>query len=164
MCVRVMVLNATLNNISVILWWSVLLVEETGVHGENNRPLASRWQTLSHNVVSSTPHHHNITEILLRVALNTMKPNQTLSTNWLWCIYQINIQEKKLFSFIYPILLIEQWNMHNMYIVLMFCIDIVFFCFKSLVSWVKLKKILKSNWAGPCFNCMIRHINSNKYK
>jgi hypothetical protein len=26
-----MVLNATFNNISVISWWSVLLVEETGV-------------------------------------------------------------------------------------------------------------------------------------
>jgi len=26
-----MVLNATSNNISVISWWSVLLVEETGV-------------------------------------------------------------------------------------------------------------------------------------
>jgi hypothetical protein len=32
-----MVLNATFNNISVILRWSVLLVEETGVPGENNR-------------------------------------------------------------------------------------------------------------------------------
>ena len=26
------------NNISVISWWSVLLVEETGVPGENNQP------------------------------------------------------------------------------------------------------------------------------
>ena len=39
--VRVMVFNATFNNISVILWRSVLLVEETGVPGENNRPAAS---------------------------------------------------------------------------------------------------------------------------
>ena len=30
-----MVFNTTFNNISAILWWSVLLVEETGVHGEN---------------------------------------------------------------------------------------------------------------------------------
>jgi hypothetical protein len=30
-----MVFNATFNNISVLLWWSVLLVEETGVPGEN---------------------------------------------------------------------------------------------------------------------------------
>ena len=30
-----MVFNATFNNISVILWRSVLLVEETGVSGEN---------------------------------------------------------------------------------------------------------------------------------
>jgi len=35
---RVMVFNATLNNISVILWMPVLLMEETGVPGENHRP------------------------------------------------------------------------------------------------------------------------------
>jgi len=39
--VRVMVFNATFNNISVISWWSVLLVEETGVPGGNHRPVAS---------------------------------------------------------------------------------------------------------------------------
>ena len=36
-----MVFNATSNNISVISWQSVLLVEETGVPGENHRPVAS---------------------------------------------------------------------------------------------------------------------------
>ena len=34
--VRVMVFDATFNNISVISWLSVLLVEETGVPGENH--------------------------------------------------------------------------------------------------------------------------------
>jgi phosphopantothenoylcysteine synthetase/decarboxylase len=29
--------------------------EETGLHGENHQPVASHSQTLSHNVVSSTP-------------------------------------------------------------------------------------------------------------
>jgi hypothetical protein len=33
--VRFMVINATFNNISVIFWQTVLLVEETGVPGEN---------------------------------------------------------------------------------------------------------------------------------
>jgi len=41
---RLMVLNATFNNIPVISWRSVLLEED-----------ASHCQTLSHNVVSSTP-------------------------------------------------------------------------------------------------------------
>ena len=45
-----MVFNATFNTISVISWQSVLLVTETGVP-------ASHLQTLSHNVVSSTPRH-----------------------------------------------------------------------------------------------------------
>jgi hypothetical protein len=33
---RFMVFNSTFNNISVISWWSVLLVEKTGVNGENH--------------------------------------------------------------------------------------------------------------------------------
>jgi len=34
-----MVFKATFNNISVIWWWSVLLVEETGVSRENTNLL-----------------------------------------------------------------------------------------------------------------------------
>ena len=50
---RIIVFNATFNKISVILWQSVLLVDETG---ENQQPVASHCQTLSHNIISSTPH------------------------------------------------------------------------------------------------------------
>jgi hypothetical protein len=55
--VRVMVFNTTFSNISVISWRSVLLVEETG---ENHQPVASHWQTLSHNDVSGTPRHERV--------------------------------------------------------------------------------------------------------
>ena len=54
------VFNVTFNNISVVLWQSVLLAEETGVPGENHRSAASHLQTLSHNVVSSTPRLNGI--------------------------------------------------------------------------------------------------------
>ena len=37
-----MVFRATFNNISVISWISVLLVEQTGISEENQRPVASR--------------------------------------------------------------------------------------------------------------------------
>jgi len=50
-----MVFNATFNNISVISWQPVLLVEETGVSGENHRLVESHWKFVSHNVVSSIP-------------------------------------------------------------------------------------------------------------
>jgi ABC-type Fe3+ transport system permease subunit len=56
--------------LSFLLWWlglwclttlstifqlyRVILVEKTGVPRENHRPATSHWQTLSHNVVSST--------------------------------------------------------------------------------------------------------------
>ena len=58
--VKVMVFNATFNNISVISWRPVLLVEETGVHRENHRPVTSHWRTLSHNVVLSTTNHERV--------------------------------------------------------------------------------------------------------
>jgi hypothetical protein len=38
---RVTVFSDTYNNISVISWRSVVLVEETGIPGENHRPAAS---------------------------------------------------------------------------------------------------------------------------
>jgi hypothetical protein len=44
-----------LNNILVISWRSVSLVEETEVPGEYHRLVASHWQTLSHILESSTP-------------------------------------------------------------------------------------------------------------
>jgi hypothetical protein len=57
---RVMVLNTFFNNISVISWRSVLLVEETSYPEKKHHPSASHWQTWSHNVVSSTyRHEHN---------------------------------------------------------------------------------------------------------
>ena len=63
-----MVFNATFNNISVISWWSVLFVEETG---ENHRPVTSYWQTLSYNVVSSTPRHERGFELTNLVVIGT---------------------------------------------------------------------------------------------
>jgi hypothetical protein len=59
-----MVFNATFNNISVIWWRSVLLVDGPG---ENHRPVASHWPTWSHNVVllaqSRSRTHNNSTII-----------------------------------------------------------------------------------------------------
>jgi hypothetical protein len=46
--IRVMMFNVAFNTVSLILWRS-------GVPKENHRPAASHWQTLSHNIVSSTP-------------------------------------------------------------------------------------------------------------
>jgi hypothetical protein len=58
--VRVMMFIATFNNMSVISWRSVLLVEETGVPWENHRPVVSLRQTWSHNIVSKTPRHERV--------------------------------------------------------------------------------------------------------
>ena len=50
-----LVFIATFNNISVISLRSVLLMGETRVPGENHRYVASHWQILSHNILSSKP-------------------------------------------------------------------------------------------------------------
>jgi hypothetical protein len=69
-----MVFNVTFNNISAISWRSVLLVEETRVPDENHQPVASYWQTLSHNVVSS--------KILLENQANNLI--MVVSSQWLF--------------------------------------------------------------------------------
>ena len=56
----VMVFSDTFNNVSVISWRSLLLVGDIGVPRKNRQPVASHWQTLSHNVVSTTPRHERV--------------------------------------------------------------------------------------------------------
>ena len=46
-----------LTPLSTIFQRLFLLVSVTGVSGENNRPSASQWQTLSHSSVSSKPRY-----------------------------------------------------------------------------------------------------------
>ena len=58
-----MVFNDPFSKLSVISWRSVLFVKETGVQGENHRPVASHRQTLSHNVVLSTSKKNCYTKI-----------------------------------------------------------------------------------------------------
>jgi hypothetical protein len=50
-----MVFNATFNNISVISWRSVLLVEETGVHGKTT-DLSQVTDILYHIMLYTSPH------------------------------------------------------------------------------------------------------------
>jgi hypothetical protein len=58
MFICLMVFKATFNNISVISWRSLLLVEETRVPEDKTIDLLQVTdQLLSHNVVSSTPRH-----------------------------------------------------------------------------------------------------------
>ena len=93
---RVMVFNATFNNISVILWWSVLLVEETGVRGEKHWSPASHWQTLSHHVVSSTPlHEQDMNSALVVIGtdcLGSCKSNYHMITLHLWGQWTVTLK------------------------------------------------------------------------
>ena len=61
-----MVFNATFNNISIISLRSVLLVEETRVHGENYRPAAN-------HIMLYRVHHtmHGVHELTTLVVVGT---------------------------------------------------------------------------------------------
>jgi hypothetical protein len=74
------VLNTTFNNISVIAWQSVLLVEETRVPGENHRPVTSHWQTLLYG--------RNTYTIRNWLICLTVTPFQAIfrNRNWLICL------------------------------------------------------------------------------
>jgi hypothetical protein len=92
--VRVMMLNSTFNNISVLSWWSVLLVEEIGVPGENHRPGARHWQTLSHKLylglylgpLLKVPIYSRAVVVMIVLLLDLQLPvcNQCLSPLTLW--------------------------------------------------------------------------------
>ena len=78
-----MVFNDTFTNVSVISWHLVLLVEKTGVPGENHWPAASHWQTSSVNVVSSWPTHHLDSERIHTALFKSMA---------LWSLFKGNLR------------------------------------------------------------------------
>ena len=87
----VMVFNT--NNISAILWRSVLLVEETRSPGENHKPAVNHWQNLSHNVVSSTPRHE-------RIRTRNLSGDRHWSHRWWY--WKLDFYSKIYFIYILP--------------------------------------------------------------
>jgi len=59
-----MVFNFTFNNISEISWWSVLLVEETGVPGKTN------------NLLQATDKHYQIMLYRIHLAMNVARTHK----------------------------------------------------------------------------------------
>jgi hypothetical protein len=89
--------------ISVILWQSVLLVEETGLPRESDQSATSHWQTLSYNVVSCTPRHERGSKLTTLMVIGTncvgsFKSNYHTITTTMWkCkIKGIVVVEKKI--------------------------------------------------------------------
>ena len=107
--VRIMVLNVIFNNISFTSWRSVLLLKD-------HRPVANRWQSLSHNVVSSIPRlsgfrTHNVggDSTLTNDLIKTCTTKYTCSkghnmfeqsVNTSLCIY--GPCNREIWSFVYP--------------------------------------------------------------
>ena len=113
------VFNDTFNNISVILWWSVLLVEKTWVSGKYYRPAASNWQTLSHNVVSSTPRLNRIlTHNISSDRQGSYKSNYHTITTMAFPISihkfdQMHVQATEMLNYQYISQYLSLYNIHN---------------------------------------------------
>jgi hypothetical protein len=119
-----MAFNTTFNNISVLSWQSILLMEETRIPGENHRPVASqvtgctqynimwywilsvtwlatgRW--FSPGILVSSINKidcHDKTEILLKVVLNAINLTSHFHIFILWGILCDEISQKINFIF-----------------------------------------------------------------
>jgi hypothetical protein len=113
-----MVFNATFSNISVISWLSFLLVEETGVSWEIHQPATSHWQTLSHNVVSSTPH-------LSRIRTHNVQIDVTLTIDKLIKSFL----EMKIWIYL------SESNSRNYFYITVICNHLLlFFCVKCILQ------------------------------
>jgi BarA-like signal transduction histidine kinase len=94
-----MVFNATFNSISILSWWLILLVEETGVPVEKHQPAASHWQTLAHNVVLNTSCHEHYSNSQLKqhgchqcnCKIN-LQCNTILGLAWTWKTNRLSVQ------------------------------------------------------------------------
>ena len=86
--VRAMVLNATFNNISIISWRSVLLMEETGVPEEIHRPTTSHWQTLSYKAGFELTTHIKGTACVVMFYISVTVGSSIMSIihtlKWVW--------------------------------------------------------------------------------
>jgi hypothetical protein len=91
----IIVFNATFNNISVISWQSVLLVEETGGPGEKHRPVASHCQTLSHNVVSSTERFSDVYYNIIWITKKQHNFNNEQSADWSYTAWVILVLRER---------------------------------------------------------------------
>jgi hypothetical protein len=93
-----MVYNATFNNISLISWWSDLLVEETGVPAEIT-DLPQVTDKLYHNVISSTPRLSGI-----------RTHNVSCDRYWLHSSYKSNWKELTVYSSWVPEFNLVYWG------------------------------------------------------
>ena len=91
------------NNISVISWWSVLLVEETGVRRENHQPVASHWQTLSHNVVLNGSRHERDSKIWEITVPDYFLIKIIFLIHIMHSIWEITVPDYFLIKIIFPI-------------------------------------------------------------
>jgi hypothetical protein len=80
-------------------WRLALLVEEPGVPGENQRPVARQWQTVSHIAVSSTPRlGFELTTLVMKIYSQRIIHSYYLSTmstvflqDWFYFIFYLKL-------------------------------------------------------------------------
>ena len=146
-----MVFNATFNNISVISWWSVLLVDKTEYPEKTNDPsqvtdklhimlypVTSPWMgfdcTLHTDCTNNCKsNYHTITTVPLLLYKNCVVHNRNLNFIILQVHVGMNLKSKSVRSMVYIFSLIFSWP--NVYFLL--CLNIY-----HLWKWVNLNNLL----------------------
>jgi hypothetical protein len=80
------------------LWRSILLVEETGIPGENHRPVTSNWQTVSHNDISSRHYMngvrtHNLSGDCCKFNYHSITTTMDPISDWYTQLFLLNWEE-----------------------------------------------------------------------
>ena len=129
-----MAFDATFNNISAISCWWVLLVKETRETGENHRPVASRWQTLWHNVLSSTPRHAKSIKLKIK---------RTVSLEWLIVLGGGGNLRTVIKVSVY---ICVGCLMHNIGLCILFCQPYFFHSMTSPLHYLSFEFSIHGNW------------------
>jgi hypothetical protein len=111
--------------------------EETGVPGEDHWPVANRWQTLSHNVASSIPHHERD------------------SNNWLprdnWSIVESAVKHHQTNNIVSSWINLHKNNMSLLYMLykLSWCLSVMYTLTEFWCTGHVISLILRTVWRNP---------------
>ena len=143
---RFIVFNAIFNNISVIWWQSVLLVEETGLPRENLRSFENDWEGHLANWRGRFFLHTKPATVFLYIVVNIEK-SHIISFNKLYIMYSKSLSSCTNYYWVSPIKIKLKTNISTGFTCDIFCVCLV----------------LTQNLINPIFPIPTNHLASSVF-